>query len=485
MKKYFLFFAVMLALLPTSIISAQNFEVDGIRYSANIFRMEATVLPRGGSYVYSQYRVSIPSSVEYKGDNYTVTDIDDNAFKDCIDLETVSIPNSVTTIGSKAFFGCSKLKSITIPDSVTKIGEYAFYNCGKLKSLIIPNSVKSIGRGAFSFCTGLSSITLPDSLTRIEDYTFNYCPLLSSVNIPLSVKYIGERAFSTCGALTSVIIPHSVENVGDYVFNECTNLHSITIDSDCAIKYADNIFNGIDSIALIIGNSVSCIENGAFSGATFVRNAALNSLEISNPDTKIEESAFAGCANLKSVKLPNGTSHINKQVFANCSNLSEITIPPTVSTIGEEAFMGCSSLTSITIPESVTIVDNGVFSDCTGLTSIVLLSNDIGGNEYFYTFEGVGTEENPCTLFVNEDFDRNLLGDKHIGEDGNPDYYIWKRGYFSEPSLVTGLYDAVAKSQTAKVVGYYDLNGNRIEALQKGINVVRYSDGTVKKVLAK
>ena len=58
-----------------------------------------------------------------------VTQIGGRAFENCIDLTSITIPESVIEIGDYAFSGCSKLKDITIPRSVTKIGDYAFFGC--------------------------------------------------------------------------------------------------------------------------------------------------------------------------------------------------------------------------------------------------------------------------------------------------------------------------------------------------------------------
>ncbi|MCI6814913.1 MAG: leucine-rich repeat domain-containing protein, partial [Clostridiales bacterium] len=52
--------------------------------------------------------VIIPS--EYK--SRTVKSIGDNAFKDCIGITSITIPDSVTSIGNEAFSGCTKLENI-------------------------------------------------------------------------------------------------------------------------------------------------------------------------------------------------------------------------------------------------------------------------------------------------------------------------------------------------------------------------------------
>ena len=64
--------------------------------------------------------------------------------------------------------------NVIIPDGVTTIGEEAFYECSNLTSISIPKSVKSIEIRAFWEC-GLTSVTLLNSVTSIEDYAFQYC----------------------------------------------------------------------------------------------------------------------------------------------------------------------------------------------------------------------------------------------------------------------------------------------------------------------
>ena len=80
--------------------------------------------------------VVIPETVNYNGIAYSVTSIDNSAFRDCIDLTGVEIPNSVTSIGKWAFYDCESLTSIQIPNSVTNIGENAFEGCYILSKII-------------------------------------------------------------------------------------------------------------------------------------------------------------------------------------------------------------------------------------------------------------------------------------------------------------------------------------------------------------
>ena len=48
--------------------------------------------------------------------------IENFAFKSCIDLEKLKLPQSLRVIGDNVFYGCDKLKNVVIPDGLKKIG---------------------------------------------------------------------------------------------------------------------------------------------------------------------------------------------------------------------------------------------------------------------------------------------------------------------------------------------------------------------------
>ena len=74
----------------------------------------------------------------YIGSN--CTEIVDNAFKDCYNLQRIQINGGVKSIGKLAFFGCQALKLAYIPDCVERIEEDAFKYCTDLLIYGIPGS---------------------------------------------------------------------------------------------------------------------------------------------------------------------------------------------------------------------------------------------------------------------------------------------------------------------------------------------------------
>ena len=145
------------------------------------------------------------------------------AFRDCVALETLTVPAYVTEIGVGAFTNCSLLKTVTFAagSKLSEIQASAFMTCVSLQGINVPASVKEIGEGAFFECISLASVVINEGTLVIGDQAFQKCTALASVKLPASLgiykdseyiasKYdedqrpapIGEAAFGLCDALT-------------------------------------------------------------------------------------------------------------------------------------------------------------------------------------------------------------------------------------------------------------------------------------------
>ena len=450
--------------------------------------------------------VVIPSSVTYDGKEYSVTGIDENAFFGCSGLTSVEIPNSVTSIGGWAFRGCSSLTSAEIPNSVTSIGYDAFYGCESLTSVEIPSSVTSIDDNVFVGCSGLTKIVVANDNTAYDSR--NNCNAIietasntliagcQNTIIPNGVTSIGEWAFYDCSDLTSVTIPSSVTTIGVGAFYNCPGLANIDVASDNTTYDSRNDCNAIIETAsntLIVGcqntiipNSVTSIGNHAFHGCS-----SLTSVEIPNSVTSIGDDAFNGCSGLTSVEIPNSVKSIGNRAFWRCASLTSVEIPNSVTTIGDYAFNRCASLTSVEIPNSVTTIGGWAFWGCSSMTSVTIGSSVTSiGTYIFYdckaltkllclattppvcaakTFEGFNKEN--CTLIVPAGSIADYKAADH-----------WKDFLIVEEAT-DGIHQT--RLDNALPVRQYDASGNRIAAPQRGINIIKNSDGTTKKVLVK
>ena len=168
---------VVIAILATSNSYAQaSFEtIDGLRYLIDSDAKIATLTANNGDEKYSG-DIVVPEKVKASDEvEYPVTAFGDNAFDNCRELKSVTIPSSVTSLGNNCFYKCSGLTSITIPSSVTSLGSSCFWGCSGLTSITIPSSVTSLGNSCFWNCYSLTSITIPSSVTSLGYDCFFGC----------------------------------------------------------------------------------------------------------------------------------------------------------------------------------------------------------------------------------------------------------------------------------------------------------------------
>ena len=447
--------------------------------------LSGSKIVKGGNYYY----------YIYGGGYYTSDDvIGDYAFIDCSGLTSLTLPSSVTTICKDAFSSCSGLTSLTLPSSVSSIDAYAFYGCKNLKEcnclldsdletylarthdywifipvdeikyyhngqeltkLEIPSGVDKIGSYSFYKGVNLTSLTLPSSVTTIGYCAFYGCSGLTSLTLPSSVSSIGAYAFYGCSSLTSLTLPSSVSSIGESAFSDCKNLKECNclLDSDLETYLARThdywIFIPVDEIKYY--------HNGQ----------ELTKLEIPSGVDKIGRYSFYKGVNLTSLTLPSSVTTIGYNAFYGCSSLTSLTLPSSVSSIGASAFYGCSSLTSLTLPSSVSSIGASAFYGCSGLTSIYV-SWESPLSIAASTFKDANTEK--CILYVPK--------------GTYDDYWISNWGIFE--NIVE--YDAtginhIMTSGNVKEISRYAADGQRLEVPAKGLNIVKYSDGCVKKVV--
>ena len=189
------------------------------------------------------------------------------------DISWVEISDGVQNIGSYAFRDCKNMNSVSMPDSLTVIEKYAFLNCKSIDKMWIPENVTSIQAYAFTNCENMGNFNIPYGVTEIAELTFSGCKSLREIIIPDSVTIIGKEAFRNCDALTEVEIPSGVTKIGNYAFESCDNLESVVLNEGL----------------LTIGNDA------------FKECSSLKSITIPSTVTYIDRRAFFGCSVLKTV----------------------------------------------------------------------------------------------------------------------------------------------------------------------------------------
>ncbi|MBR2301539.1 MAG: leucine-rich repeat domain-containing protein [Bacteroidaceae bacterium] len=196
---------VMFALLCSMTASAYDFEADGIYYKVTSNNTVSVTRKLSDNSMYVGSLV-IPELVNYLGNTYKVTSIQDGTFDHCEGITNVILPNSILKIGEIAFRCCKKLVGITIPNSVTTIEGRVFSGCTNLRTVVIGNSLINIGYSMFQGCSGLESVKIGDGVTYIGENSFKDCTSLKKISIPNSVTSIGGYAFMGCSALKSIYL---------------------------------------------------------------------------------------------------------------------------------------------------------------------------------------------------------------------------------------------------------------------------------------
>ena len=411
---------------------------------------------------------------------------------------TLDIEYRVTSIGDRAFSGCSGLTSIVIPNSVTSIGKEAFLRCNNLTSVELPSSLTIIEEGAFSR-TGLNEVTIPEGVTSLGKWAFDNSPALSKVSLPTTLTSIGENAFENCTGLTSITIPNSVTSIGRDAFYGCTGLKAVInfsnltfikgLSSDGYIAYyANKVFNVpngfIDGDFVWFEYENGMILAGYLGDATeLTLPADYNGKRV----TIIGRDAFYGCTGFTSIEIPNSVTSIGWGAFYECTGLTSITIPNSVTSIGGSTFYGCTGLTSIIIPNSVTFIGKSAFSSCSSVETLYIGNSiEIIEDFVFWFCEKIkeikiGLDkpiECNSNIFTPAVYNNATLyipnGTKSLYEKEEP----WNLFLDINELDLTGVEEVKAENGNVKAI--YDLQGRRVDTLNKGLYII---DG--KKVLVK
>ena len=336
--------------------SASAVEIDGIYYylsenTATVTnKYQNSSSSKSDAYInaYSG-TITIPSTVNYYGKDYTVTSIQDYAFFYCPDLKSVSLPSTISSIGSSVFYHDSSLKAIIVSSDNNYFSTVGGVLFNKDKTILIccpgaktgdytvPSTVKEIKNGAFFKCESITTVSLPNGITGIGKDAFSNCKALTSVNIPTCLTSLGEAAFYDDYSISSTItIPSGIKIIPRNCFRGCNALKSVTISE------------GVEEI----GNSAFCWCN------------LIGKIELPSTIKKIGEECFHYCFSLQKVNIPEGITEIPRDAFNSC-NLTTIDFPKTIQKIGESAFSSCP-ISTITIPKTITTIGNSAF----GLNSL-------------------------------------------------------------------------------------------------------------------
>ena len=220
----------LLFILFATMASASVVTIGGMKY--DIRGTKAAVISRYGYYGdylnynfnYTGTSYTVPSSIIYNGNTYIVDRVAYNAFtgyyadhRDCVQITSINLPNTINTIGEYAFEGTG-ISKMVIPSSVTTMQGNPFKDCDFLTTLIY------LPKSAPSKWTATSTTYVPDkSSYSSPSYSVNGSSVVEMISFDQSTfTYTGQAPTTTWtnnvdGYTASLTMPTLEKDAGSYV----------------------------------------------------------------------------------------------------------------------------------------------------------------------------------------------------------------------------------------------------------------------------
>lgn len=473
-----------------------------------------------------------------------VTEIGEGAFESCHNFRTLNLPRDLKKIGNRAFYDCLLSGELNIAYNVMEIGDYAFSGCTSLTKLSLTSSLQRIGANAFNGCKNLKcELAIPSTVTEIGDGAFKECSnLYGTLTLPANLKKIGSKTFENCKFFTgTLVIPNSVTEIGQDAFSDCSRFMGLSLPNNLR-KIEFGAFARCINLSgpLSIPETVKEIGSYAFYNCTnftgdFILPSALESIgtdAFANTQDKNRlvfqslpkgmQNGYHDCKMRRYVNLSDA-SYVSDDAYAYLDRASYVR---TMTNTWGSLVLPYEMLLPSDAPYSVFTIekmtnDEVVLKRCTfklmpGVAYIVRRD----GEEKTLTFSPdrsveirmkmqpaeVGNLKFSGTYQAKEVTDGYILAQDRFWnvaklKDAAPEtqavmvgpFRSWLEGTTANtsPSLsmrigdsTTGI-DNVAPLEmlNANDAEYYDLNGKRLDAPMKGVNIVKRGNKTMKVII--
>ncbi len=363
--------------------------------------------------------ITIPESVSYEGDSYTVDTISYYAFSDCSTLTSITIPETVTHIDDYAFSDAAYLETVIIPETTafdyfgshvfdgTPVLGYLAENSengavilgknvlyayvGTDSSYTVPEEITIIADYCF-FLSSVEEIILNDNITEIREFTFSNCRNLKEITVPETVEYIGEGAFSGCISLEKATIGDAIYSIGIKAF-ENTKIKELYLGDD--LENLAGAFAGCNTLEkfVISENNGYYMDGDALCYHYEFEDEFIESIEIPDeiPLSFDTLEYFIITSDKTSYTVPENISGINSYAFYNNKQIKEVILTSPVdiyseafeysgieridfskiTSVGYNAFLGCKGIQSADLSNAY-LVDDSAFENCTSLEEVTL-----------------------------------------------------------------------------------------------------------------
>ena len=405
-----------------------------------------------------------------------VTDMS-GMFWGCVALTTLDVSKFDTknvTNMSNMFHWCLVLTTLDVSNfdtqNVTNMSNM-FYNCHTLTTLNVSNfdtqNVTNMSN-MFTDCSALTTLDVSNFDTKnVTDmsWMFSFNPALTTIYA--SDKFVttacekGQNMFKDCTNLVGAV-SYDKNNVGKEMANYTTGYFT-DIASKAAESYAvfDEATNTLTfkhdtnkpagAFALNEGENLpgwyKFDDNNHSHNANIIKKVIFDA-SFANARPTSCYNWFYGCTDLTTIE---GIEYLNTE---NVTNMSWM-------------FSECSTLTTLDLSsfETQNVTDmSRMFKDCSALTTIY-------ASDKFVT-TACEEDENmfaDCTNLVGAiPYDENNVGKEMAN---------YTTGYFTDKAA-TGIDAPTVSDDTA--AEYYDLQGRRLNAPQKGVNIVKRGKKTTK-----
>ena len=360
-------------------------------------------------------------------------------------MQTATIGNGVTYIGSAAFYGCSELTSVTIGNSVAEIGSSCFYGCSSLANITIPESVTSIGGDAFTGTAWYDN--QPNGLIYVGKVAYKYKGNVpeteTSIVIKEGTQIICGSAFEDCTGLTSVTIPNSVTSIGNYAFYcKLRNVH-VKSTTPPMIEYQDEVFSD-----QTLAHGILYVPEGSWDAYAFddswyafddIREVTIEEEQLSAKQAYalMDAGTFAYSVYDPINERISTISRIDENNPNHCWQVIEVDGERYLYNLGAKKFAAQSG-NAMSLTDSAKPIGMG-----NGKDGIVL------------------------------------------GEQQDRQWAFVKNEYMNAEDNIADAVDAIEATADNKQESCFDLQGRQQNKPQKGMNIIRYSDGSTRKVLVK
>lgn len=378
-------------MLPVTMTAGTQFEVEGIAYEVNYDNTTVQVIAKTPRY---SGDITLPSTVLYNGTVYIVTQIN-NAFSECNDLKSITLPATINWFSDRTLRGCNSLERInvesieqwlsmkyrpvipancklyfkdvpfegdvtftmSVPDSTFK-----YYN--HFSSITFDGSeTLTIGPGAFQCCTDLKKVYIKTAC-EAETYSFPY----------VSELYAEESLGASSYAMFNLTTPYhasflycgkSVKN-SKYSEYGIVNADTVVTEGSGYPFYYNQYFSPRSSLgttsdsikAIIFAPSVTTMGNDYSlkdCPADFYRLAQIRKIYLGDTISTIETNRFSNCYFWRKDNVKN--SQNSSQVQEAIDNSSNVIDFPNSLSLHKFTYSGKSPLETISFVNNTDVID--------------------------------------------------------------------------------------------------------------------------------